>query len=141
MAIAADDIFERGKLLNANRSAGMHFTCGNTDLGTHAKLTTIGELGRGVMDSDGAIDAIEENLSCRRIIGDDGVGMFGAMPIDVIHRILDAIDLAYRNNGIEIFGIPIFFRSRYDPHIKLAGFIIAANFTARCIRASNIGGR
>ena len=47
-------IFEAGQLLDPDRAAGMELAGGDADLAAEAELAAIGELGRGVVDQDGA---------------------------------------------------------------------------------------
>ena len=51
----------------------MHLAGGNADLGAHAELAAIGELGRGVDQHDGAVDLLQEALGDGRVLGHDGV--------------------------------------------------------------------
>src|SRR6266702_8465615 len=49
---AVDAIFETGQLLGADRTAGVEFAGGNSDLGAEAELAAIGELRRCVVQHD-----------------------------------------------------------------------------------------
>ena len=62
----ADLVFERRQLLEADRAARVQLAGGDADLGAEAELAAIGELGRGVVQDDGAVDLGEEALGRRR---------------------------------------------------------------------------
>ena len=65
---------------------------GDADLGAEAELTAVGELGRRVPHHDRAVDAGEELLGCGRIVGDDRVGMAGAVAGDMVDRAVEIVD-------------------------------------------------
>ena len=62
---AADQILERAELLEADRTAGVELAGRDTDLAAEAELAAIGELRRGVVQQDGAVDLVEEALHRR----------------------------------------------------------------------------
>src|SRR3954453_9322620 len=72
---AVDAIFEAGKLLDADRAAGVEFSRGDADFGAEAEFATIGELRRRVMQHDRRIDLVEEFFRGRGILGHDRVGV------------------------------------------------------------------
>ena len=65
---------------------------GVDDLSAQAELRTIGELGAGVDVDDGGVDFIEEAHGGRVVFRDDGVGVAGAVLVDVIHRFVQRVD-------------------------------------------------
>ena len=66
LAGAAHDVLEGGELLDADGAAGVQAAGGDADLGAHAELAAVGELGRGVVQHDGAVEAGEEALGRAR---------------------------------------------------------------------------
>jgi len=60
LARAQDAILEGRELLDADRAAGMQAAGGDADFSTEAEFAAVGELGRGVVDGDGAVEALEE---------------------------------------------------------------------------------
>ena len=62
LARATHHILVTGELFDAHRAARMEFIGGNADFRAHAEFAAVGELGRGVMQNDGAVDAAEEAL-------------------------------------------------------------------------------
>ena len=65
LAGAADAVLEAGQLLDADRPARVHAAGGDADLGAHAEFAAVGELGRGVVQDDGAVDLGEEAVGGR----------------------------------------------------------------------------
>jgi hypothetical protein len=63
LARAAHAVLEGGQLLDADRAARMHLAGGDADLGAHAEFAAIGELGRGVVQQDGAESTSLKNFS------------------------------------------------------------------------------
>ena len=63
LAAAAHHVFVGGELLDAHGPARMKAVGGDADLRAHAELAAIGELRRGVVQHDGAVDALEESLA------------------------------------------------------------------------------
>ena len=53
LASAADDVFERGQLFDADGAARVHFAGGNANFSAHAEFAAVCELGRGVVEDDG----------------------------------------------------------------------------------------
>ena len=101
------DIFEGRELLEPHRPAGMEAPSGDADLGPHAELATVGELGRGIVQHNGAVDAGEEFLGCVLVLGDDHLGVLRAVARDVIDGFVEPIHHAHGDDGVEIFGGPI----------------------------------
>ena len=64
----------------------MELAGGNADLATEAELAAIGELRRRVVQHDRRVDLVEEALRGLRIVGDDRVGVVGAVVLDVVDR-------------------------------------------------------
>ncbi len=56
LSVAVHAIFKRAELLDANRPARMHASRRNADLRAEAELAAVGELGRGVVQHNGAVD-------------------------------------------------------------------------------------
>ena len=61
----ANNVFETGQLLDANRAAGVQFSRGNADFRPHAEFAAVGKLGRGVVQDRRAVDMRQE-CGCRR---------------------------------------------------------------------------
>src|SRR5262245_27301374 len=59
---AADLVFERRQLLHPHGTAGMQLAGGDADLRPHAELSPVGELSRGVVHDDGAVERVHELL-------------------------------------------------------------------------------
>jgi hypothetical protein len=73
----------------------------DADLAAEAELAAVGELGRGVPEHDGAVDAAEKALGSALIGGDDGIGVLRAEAGDVLDRLVDAGDGLDGNDSVE----------------------------------------
>src|SRR6185503_12052932 len=62
LAAAAHHIFEGGELFGAYRTAGMHLAGADADFRAHAEFSAICELGGGVPQHDGAVQAAQEGF-------------------------------------------------------------------------------
>ena len=76
---AADDVFVARELLDTDRAARVEFVGRDPDLGAHAELATVRELGRCVVQDDGAIDGAEETFRRLCIGRYDRFGMRGIL--------------------------------------------------------------
>src|SRR5690242_6805300 len=104
---AADAIFEARHLLDADRATRMELAGGDADLGAEAEFAAIGELRRGVVQNDRRIDLGEESRGRLVVAGEDAVGMLRAVLADVVHRAVDTVDHARRDDRVEIFSVPV----------------------------------
>src|SRR5690349_22385591 len=104
---AVDAVLEAGQLLGSDRTARVKLASGDTDLGAEAELAAVGELGRGVMQNDRRIDLVEEFLRGVRVLRDDCIGMVRAVSVDMRDRLIDAVHDTGRDDGVEIFGVPV----------------------------------
>ena len=96
MTGAANDVFERGQLLDADRPAGMQAPGGDADFRAHAEFAAVGELRRGVVQHDSAVEAGEEALGGGAVVGDDAIGVLRAISADVRDGAIDAVDASSR---------------------------------------------
>src|SRR4030088_1731752 len=89
---AVNAVFETGQLLGANRTAGMKLSGGNSDFRPEAEFTTVGELGRSVVQHDRRIDLVEESSRDTGVFGHDRIGMMRTVLLNVRDRPGNAID-------------------------------------------------
>src|SRR5690606_13853180 len=75
LAAAMHAILVARELRGADRPARMNLTGRDADLGTHAELAAVGELRRGVVDHDRAVELVQESLGSGCVGGDDRIGM------------------------------------------------------------------
>ena len=66
-------------MLDAHRAARMHAARGDADLGAEAEFAAIGELRRGVVQHDGAVDLRQEPRGGGLVLRDDAVGVVRAI--------------------------------------------------------------
>src|SRR3546814_13279759 len=57
-------------------------------------------------------------LGRRRVVLDDGLGLLRAMRADMGHGLVDALHHAGGDDGVEIFGAPVFRARRLDARIE-----------------------
>src|SRR5579859_7246845 len=103
LSAASYHVLIAGQLLDTHRTACVEFGRTDADFGAHAELPAVGKLRRGIMKHDGAVDLLEKPLRGCRVIGDDALGMLGAISRHVSDRRGNVIDHAYRDDGVEIF--------------------------------------
>src|SRR6266700_5731273 len=124
---AVDPIFEAGQLLGADRAAGVEFPGGDPDLSAEAELAAVGKLRRGVVQHDRRIDLVEELLSDFGVFGHDRVGMVRAVVMDMRDRLIDAVDNSCSDDGIFIFGVPVFLGRGLHPGVSALHGLVAAH--------------
>src|SRR5437588_7171250 len=124
---AVDPIFEAGQLLGADRAAGVELAGGNPNLSTEAELAAVGELRRGVVQHDRRIDLVEELPRDVGIFGHDRVGVVRTVVMNMRDRLIDAVDNSSRDDGIFIFGVPVFLGGGLHPAISALHGLVAAH--------------
>src|SRR6476469_8600789 len=87
----ANPVLEAGQLLDADRPARMHTAGGDADFGAHAELAAVGELRRGVVEDDGAVDFGHELVGRGLIRRDYRIGVMRAVMFDVIDCGVEAV--------------------------------------------------
>ena len=92
MAGAFDHVLVRCQLRSTDRAAGVHPPGRNTNLCAHAKLTTIGKLGGGVVDDDGGVNLSLEPRCGVGIGGDDRFGVVRSVCVHVRNRLIKIIN-------------------------------------------------
>ena len=83
---------------------------GDADLAAETEFAAIGELSRGVVQHNRAIDLAQEFLRRRSILGDDAIGMLRAVFADMGDRFIEPADNPNRKHRRQIFRAPILFR-------------------------------
>src|SRR5690606_26144276 len=110
LPVAAHAVLERSELLYPYRAARMHPPGSDSDLRSHAEFAAIGELGGSVVQQDRRIDLVEETLDGSMILGDDRLGVVGGIALDMVDRLIDAVDQLRGDDRVQIFGPPILLR-------------------------------
>src|SRR5215471_5674719 len=92
VALPHQTVFVDHQPIESYRAAGVRFIRADADLSAFAKAKAIRKTGRGIVHNGGRIDALEELRRCLWIFREDGVGMTGAVLIDMRHRLLQAVN-------------------------------------------------
>src|SRR5260221_4108997 len=137
LSITPDDIFVACQLFRADRPTGMQLARRDSDLSPHAEFAAISKLGRAVMNDDPGIDFTQKSVSGLYILGHDRLSMMRAVVIDVGDRFIEIRNHTYRNDRIQIFGVPIGVISRDHASIYRLRRGIAPDFTARSQQIAN----
>src|SRR6266436_8847246 len=109
---AVDAVFETGQLLGADRAAGVKLTRSYPDFRAEAEFAAVGELGRRVMQHDRRIDLVEKLAGGACIFRHDRIGVMRTVIVNMHDRLVDAVDHLRGDDGVLIFGIPVFVGSR-----------------------------
>ena len=75
----------------------MELLRGNADFGTHAELSPVSESRRSVHVHRRRIDAGRKAIRSVLVGCDDGLRMHGSVPVDVLDRLIDALDALNRD--------------------------------------------
>src|SRR5690606_27754933 len=107
MAVTEHDPFLAGQALEADRAAGVDAVGGNADLGAEAILEAVSKPRRGIDHHRAGIDLGEETSRPRPVLGDDALGVAGAVLADVVHGVVDIGDDFYRQDRRQVFLAPV----------------------------------
>jgi len=92
LAVAGDDVFVAGQLLQAHGAAGVELLGGDAHLTAQAELPAVGEAGGGVDVHGGAVHQAGEEVRVGAGLGDDGLAVAGGVAVDVVDGLLHAAD-------------------------------------------------
>jgi len=112
----------------------VHPAGGNADLGAHAELAAVGELGRGVVEHDGAVDLGEEPVGGGLVAGDNSVGVVRAVTRDMGDSRVEAVDNFHRDDCVEIFPRPVGFGRRAYSGNQFTGRRVTSHGAARLLQ-------
>src|SRR5579872_6810062 len=124
LARPAYHVFVAGELLDPDRATRMEAIGGDADLRPHAEFTAVGELGGGVVQHDGAVDAPEEAFRSGLILRDDRLGVRRAVAGDVRNRSVHPLHDARRDDGVEVLRVPVLFAGRAHARVGALYFSI-----------------
>ena len=77
------------------------------------------------------IDFVEKFAGGFFVFGHDRIGVMRAVIVDMGDRLVDAVDDSRRNDGVLVFGVPVFLGSRLHPGVGSLHGVVAAHFAAR----------
>src|SRR5882672_1426531 len=111
--------FVAGQLLETHRATRADFIGADPNFGPHAELAAISESGRGIPIDGGGIDFAEELFGAGFVASHDAVGVGGAIMVNVVDRLPDALDDAQIQNVIVVFGVKILVGGGYEPELRV----------------------
>src|SRR3984957_2280950 len=114
LSAAAYAVIIAGQLFDANPAACMQPPGSDADLRAESELAAVGELRRSIVQHDCRIHFAQKLLRRLLVLGDDRVGVMRAITFDMRDGAVDAIDHAGGQDGVEIFGAPIWLARRLD---------------------------
>jgi hypothetical protein len=130
LAVAAYDVLVTGQLVGTDRPACMNSSGRDANLGAHTELPTVGELGRGVVQHNSAVDVAQESLRCAIVISNDAL----SVPVSVCRNMLDCgVEPVNNMDGydrIEVFGRPVLFAGGDSTIDDLTDLFITADLTS-----------
>mgnify|MGYP003340143513 CR=1 FL=1 len=80
-------------------------------------------------EHDGAVDGIHKGFGRHLVFGHDGVGVMGAIMLDMLDGLFQPVHHSHRDDGVQIFGVPILFCRCLDSLINSLNPLIASYFT------------
>src|SRR5689334_1226094 len=107
MTGAGDDPLVGGEVVRAHRPAGVELVGADADFGAQAVLAAVGEARARVDHDAGAVDAGGELLDGEGVGGEDGVGVVGAVVVDVRDGLVDRVDDFHADDVGEVFLVPV----------------------------------
>src|SRR5690606_13037979 len=109
LAFAGEHPLHRGEPFEAHRAPGVQAVGGNADLRTQAILEAVGKTGGQVHIYRAGVDLALESVGGGQVLGHDRFSVLGAVAFDVGHGLVDAVDDANGQYGLQIFGEPVVF--------------------------------
>jgi hypothetical protein len=114
VALPYQAIFVDDQPIQPYRAPSVCFIGTDTYLRAFAKPKAICKTCRGIMHDGRRVHLLQELGGRLWGFCENGIGMPGAVLIDVGNSLLQAVNNAQRNDKIEIFGIPIFYSRLQD---------------------------
>ena len=74
--------------LHPHGAPGVNTTSRDSNLGPQAKPEPVSEPGAGVVEDTGGVYSSQEGVCVLLVLSDDDVSVAGAVPVDVINRLL-----------------------------------------------------
>ena len=108
----------------------MQFLRTDADFSAKAEFKPVGKASRRIDIHGCRIDFLLKPAGVCIITGDNRFRMFGAEPVDMFQRFLQAADHFDRQNKIEIFRCPVLFSRRFHCGMIPRSFRTAADFDA-----------
>ena len=108
LAFSGEEVFVGDKAFEADGTAGVELAGADADFGTKAVAEAVREAGGAVAVDTGGVDHLLEARRGCIVTGEDGVGVVGAVAIDVVYGLFDIGDHFEGDNEIQILCAEIF---------------------------------
>lgn len=109
ITIAISPVLVDDQTFESDRSTSMRLVCRDTYFCTKAITEAICKSSAGVPVASCGIHAGHEVIGGRGVLGDDGIGVFGAVVVDVFHSFRDVGHHLDGDDVVEEFGVIVFF--------------------------------
>ena len=103
LALALSDPLVAGEFPQAHGAAGVQLVSADGHLRAEAELTAVVEPRARVDEDNGGVDLVGEAGGCGIVLGHDGLGVAGAMLLDVLDSLVDGVDHANGHSEGEEF--------------------------------------
>ncbi len=130
LAGAGDLVFVGAEFFEAHGAAGVDLVGGDADFRAEAELVSVGEAGGGVPVNGGGVAVGEEVAGDGFVAGADGVGVVGAVSLDVLEGLVEVCNDADREDEVEVFCAPVVFGGREGVGENLKGVGASAELDA-----------
>src|ERR1700730_17171369 len=100
------DPLAAGEAFESDRSPRMELVGRDADLGAEPVLEAVGEAGRRIDQHRARVDFAKETHRVSIVLRDDRVRVLRAVLRDMLDRIGERIDDAYRKDAAALFGVP-----------------------------------
>src|SRR3546814_6876259 len=114
LAAPAHEPFICGEPFERDGAARVQASRRDADLCPQAEFAAVGELGRGVVHDDRAVDIGQESFGHRRILGDDRVGVAARMRVDMRERAGNSAAHGDRDDRATLSAAPVTSAGRGD---------------------------
>ena len=108
LAFSGEEVFVGDKAFEADGTAGVELAGADADFGTKAVAEAVREAGGAVAVDTGGVDHLLEACCGCIVAGEDGVGVVGAVAVDVVDGLFDIGDHLEGDNEIQILCAEIF---------------------------------
>lgn len=108
LVVASNLVLVDGQAFKADRATGVDLVSADANLCSEAVAHAVCETGSGVPVDTGGVDLVHEALGVCRVRGHDGVGVVGAVGVDVGDGVAERGDGLDANGEGQVLGVVVF---------------------------------